>query len=452
SLPTVGGNTIGVTAGGVLNWNTVGGTSGQKFAVQVIIEENRAGNTTGTNGRGPLDFIIELAGSVTNLPPTVTGTNGSITIGPNQTFTATFVGTDPEGGPLRVNHQGLPPGATLTPADGTTNASPTSVVFSWTPAPADVGNSYAVGAFNLAGVTASVGSVVGPSGITDSVDADDGVVDGNGNGGHSYFVTGTNAVVFTFNPLVLGRLPTKVGIVLTDGDPTGSGIEAFDTNGVSLGVIGLFEIGDNSVSGETAEDRFLGVEFAGGISALRVYYASPGFELDHLQFDIPTTDLQLTGTAPTGATAAASFTVTLAVTNLGPNAVTSAMVTNAAPGPVTINSVVATAGAFDPLTGRWNVGPLAVGVGATLTFTFTPTNSGQVQLQSRVVSNVPDRNPANNTVTHTVIVTNLAPTLTFASAVVGSWRTPARRTSQPSPPPRRWSQGKASPTASRQWP
>ncbi|MFA6547051.1 MAG: hypothetical protein WCS99_21720, partial [Limisphaerales bacterium] len=144
SLPTVGTNSISVTAGGVLNWNTEGGVSGQKFALQVIIEETRAGNTTGTNGTVPLDFIIELAGSLTNLPPTVTGTNGSIIIGANQRFTATFVGTDPEGGPLRITHQGLPPGATITPGDGTTNSSPTSVLFSWTPAVSDVGSSYAV--------------------------------------------------------------------------------------------------------------------------------------------------------------------------------------------------------------------------------------------------------------------------------------------------------------------
>ena len=144
TLPSVGGNALDVSAGGVLNWNTIGGTPGQKFAVQVIIEERRTANTSGTNGSVPLDFIIELVGTLTNLPPRVTGTNGVITLVPNQTFTTTFVGTDPEGGPLRVNHQGLPPGATITPGDGTTNASPSRVTFTWTPTSADVGSAYAV--------------------------------------------------------------------------------------------------------------------------------------------------------------------------------------------------------------------------------------------------------------------------------------------------------------------
>lgn len=152
-----------------------------------------------------------------------------------------------------------------------------------------------------------------PRGTTDSVDADDGAVDGLGTAGRSFLIAGTDTVTFRFDPVRLGRLPTRVGIVLTDGARAGAGIEAFDANGVSLGVIGPFAIGDDSSFGDTAEDRFLGVEHAGGISALRVYNSQPGFEVDHLQFDLPTTDLQLTGTAPSGATSAASFTVTLAV-------------------------------------------------------------------------------------------------------------------------------------------
>lgn len=140
----VGMNALTVTSAGVLNWNTVGGLARQKFAVQVIVEENRAGNTTGVNGLVPLDFIIELVGSLTNQPPSAIGTNGSITLFPNQTFTTTLTGTDPEAGPLLVNHQGLPPGATISPANGTTNTSPTPVTFSWTPTSADAGSSYAV--------------------------------------------------------------------------------------------------------------------------------------------------------------------------------------------------------------------------------------------------------------------------------------------------------------------
>ncbi|MEQ2005856.1 MAG: SBBP repeat-containing protein [Limisphaerales bacterium] len=271
------------------------------------------------------------------------------------------------------------------------------------------------GAFNLLGITASVGAVAAPSGITDSVDADDGAVDGNGNGGNSFFVTGTNAVTFAFNPAVFGRLPTKVGIVLTDGDAAGSSIEGFDTNGVSLGVIGPFEIGDNVFTGETAEDRFLGVEFAGGISALRVTYSQPGFEVDHLQFDLPATDLQLSSTGPASTFVGSNFVVTLSVTNLGPRAVTSAAVTNAEPGPVSIVGVVATSGTFDSMTGRWDIGGLAAGAGATLTLTLTATNVAVLAFESRVFSEAVDPVPANNTLVRTIPVLNQPPVLTFST-------------------------------------
>ena len=274
------------------------------------------------------------------------------------------------------------------------------------------------GAFNIAGVTASAGQVVGPGGQVDSVDADDGVVDGSGNGGHSYLVNETNSVTFSFNAALLGRLPTKVGIVLTDGYPVGSGIEAFDTNGVSLGVVGPVQIGDDKFTGETAEDRFLGVEFAGGISALRVFYVLADFEVDHLQFDIPTTDLQLTGTAPESALVGAFFTTTLSVTNLGPVAVTRVVVTNADPGPIQFMSAVASQGAFDGETGTWTVGGLAVGEGATLTLTLAPTTVGELQFYSRVASEVPDRNTANDLVIATVLVPNQPPVLTFLTSPV----------------------------------
>src|SRR5436190_16973163 len=44
------------------------------------------------------------------------------------------------------------------------------------------------GALSVPGVTPSVGMVIGPGGgLTDSVDADDGVIDGSGLLGHSFF-------------------------------------------------------------------------------------------------------------------------------------------------------------------------------------------------------------------------------------------------------------------------
>ncbi len=274
------------------------------------------------------------------------------------------------------------------------------------------------GAFNLAGVSASTGVVLGPSSVTHSVDADDGVVDGRGTNGHTYLIASTNSVTITFDPVALGRLPTKVGLAYSGDNFEGTGFEAFGTNGNSLGMVGPVTHAGVPNIGGAVSTAFLGVEFSGGISALRVFNVTNGLELDQLQFDIPTTDLQLTGTAPESALVGASFTTTLSVTNLGPGGVTSTVVTNADPGPIELVSAVASQGAFDSRTGTWNVGALAVGAGATLTLTLAPTNVGQIQFCSRVSSEVPDRNTANDLVTATVLVPNQAPVLTFQTSPV----------------------------------
>ena len=142
------------------------------------------------------------------------------------------------------------------------------------------------GLLDVPGVTGN-GSVIGPSGITDSVDADDGSIDGSGTGGSSYFSgDGPGGITFTFDPGAPLGLPTSAGVVWTDG---GLGVsvtfEAFDQNGVSLGTVGPVAIADNSNAGETAEDRFFGVTNAGGISAIKVSNPGGGIEVDHLQYD-----------------------------------------------------------------------------------------------------------------------------------------------------------------------
>ena len=140
------------------------------------------------------------------------------------------------------------------------------------------------GTFATPGVTASAGGVIGPSGITDSVDADDGVIDGSGTGGHSFFSgSGAAGITFTFDATVLGALPTQAGIVWTDGAGT-TLFEAFGPGGVPLGSIGPVAIADGTFSGTTAEDRFFGVSSAGGISAIRISNTSGGIEVDHLQY------------------------------------------------------------------------------------------------------------------------------------------------------------------------
>ena len=148
---------------------------------------------------------------------------------------------------------------------------------------------------NTPGVTAVTGSgvtsMVGFSGlIIDSVDEDDGVINGSGTNpgvktGDSFFGGGIPGIKFSFDAGVLGALPTHAGMVWTDGAGT-IAFEAFGADGSSLGVFGPFGHADGTFFGTTAEDRFYGVIDAGGISAIRLLNTAGGIEVDHLQYGL----------------------------------------------------------------------------------------------------------------------------------------------------------------------
>jgi len=132
------------------------------------------------------------------------------------------------------------------------------------------------GILTVPGVALSAGTIIPPGfeGLIDSVDADDGVIDGSGLGGHSLFSgDGATGITFTFNQTTLGAFPTKAGIVWTDGGGVAT-FEAFDSVGASLGTIVQDPIGDASNSGETAEDRFFGAINAGGIQSFQISISS----------------------------------------------------------------------------------------------------------------------------------------------------------------------------------
>ena len=118
----------------------------------------------------------------------------------------------------------------------------------------------------------------------DSVDADDGSIDGSGLTGKSWiYVNGDEGITFTFPTLV-----TAAGLVWTDG-PGVQTFEAFGPGMVSLGTIGPFALADGVFLGQTQEDRFFGVQNADGISAIRVFNTSGtalGIEVDHVQFGV----------------------------------------------------------------------------------------------------------------------------------------------------------------------
>ncbi|RYG23419.1 PEP-CTERM sorting domain-containing protein [bacterium] len=141
---------------------------------------------------------------------------------------------------------------------------------------------------NVPGVTPSAGGVTsvvfGPE-IHDSVDADDGAIDGSGLQGDDWFSSGgTGGVTWTFDASVLGALPTHAGIVWTDG-ANDIFFEAFDENGVSLGTRSGTHA-NPTITGETDDDYFYGAINPGGISKIHIHSGVAGIELDHLQYGV----------------------------------------------------------------------------------------------------------------------------------------------------------------------
>ena len=144
------------------------------------------------------------------------------------------------------------------------------------------------GLLNTPGLLGFGGEIRFPSDWTDSVDADDGIIDGFGLDGHNYwafFGKGGPLARFEFDPKVLGGLPRSVGLVWTDGNFDAlTFFEAFGPKGESLGTIGPLILGDGGHQGATAEDRFLGITFQGGISAIEISATLGRIELDHVQY------------------------------------------------------------------------------------------------------------------------------------------------------------------------
>jgi hypothetical protein len=140
--------------------------------------------------------------------------------------------------------------------------------------------------FDVPGVTASAGGIIppySPSGYIDSVDEDDGSVDGDGGGGHSFFYTsGPTGITFTFDAGALGTLPTHAGIVWTDGLNSIT-FEAFNAGGFSLGTVNAVHA-TAGFDGSTDSDRFYGAIDSGGISKIHIKSGGSGIEVDHLQY------------------------------------------------------------------------------------------------------------------------------------------------------------------------
>ena len=139
------------------------------------------------------------------------------------------------------------------------------------------------GSLTLSGVTAIHGHVKGPGSGTDSVDGDDGSVNGSGKNGHSYTSGSSKSITFKFSSGSQG-LPTMAGLVWTDGHANSKVVfKAWDSAGNLLGKIKV-TLGDLMHSGQTGEDRFLGIASKKGIAKIQIASNYSGFEIDHLQF------------------------------------------------------------------------------------------------------------------------------------------------------------------------
>lgn len=145
------------------------------------------------------------------------------------------------------------------------------------------------GQLNTPGASHIGGAVLQRSDVySDSVDADDGVVDNNGNTAGAttgaLYSLNVNSVEFRFDAAALsGQLPTHVGLVVTDAlRDTGVTLSAF-RNGQLLGSISGTQVAE--LQHFTAQDRFYGWVDTLGIDRVVVTAAATDdWALDHLQY------------------------------------------------------------------------------------------------------------------------------------------------------------------------
>ena len=145
---------------------------------------------------------------------------------------------------------------------------------------------------NTPGVTSINGAPRAPSSLTDSVDGDDGAIDGDTDGACYMVRPGILGVSFVFDPVALGGLPTNVGIVVTDGYGQNgypqATAEFYDANDNLIGT--LNSLYQNFDVDTTDDDWFLGIYHPTGVSRIRLWNYGTGstnLEVDHLQYGYP---------------------------------------------------------------------------------------------------------------------------------------------------------------------
>ena len=142
------------------------------------------------------------------------------------------------------------------------------------------------GTLDLLGVTLSAGAAYSAA-IVDSVDGDDGEIDGSGSQGTSWFAaSGPQGITITFDESIIGEFPKQAGVTWTDGAGEIT-FRAFDSLGNLIEEVTSSNAGDvTSLAGETDEDTFFGAESRIGISSIFISNAVGGIEIDHVQYSL----------------------------------------------------------------------------------------------------------------------------------------------------------------------
>jgi hypothetical protein len=127
--------------------------------------------------------------------------------------------------------------------------------------------------------------------IADSVDADDGRIDGKGGQGSAWYCPETALTVAFLQPV------QQASLVWTDGDPQSTNVmvELMGVDGRLLAALDAGNLADDFLSGTTAEDRFIGFTSEVPIGSVSVKsIGGRGLEIDHLAYAVvpePTTGL-----------------------------------------------------------------------------------------------------------------------------------------------------------------
>jgi hypothetical protein len=144
------------------------------------------------------------------------------------------------------------------------------------------------GVADTPGLTIDKGAVLSTGPNVDSVDQDDGLLDGSGSKGKSWLSTYDKDLVFSFNKdLLSGKYPNHAGLVFTDTYPTTLllTLEAYGVDGKVVGKMGPMTLGDSTTyAGQTLDDKFIGFKSKVEIKAIAIKAERGNYELDHVQY------------------------------------------------------------------------------------------------------------------------------------------------------------------------